>query len=62
MRRIITFFINYYKQIATGTIFTIGGVIIIFLFPWQGKFRYEYQKGKPWQHEEYFAPFDFPIF
>ncbi len=62
MRRVFTFFINYYKQIATAALFTAGGVIIIVLFPWQGKFRYEYQKGKPWQHEEYFAPFDFPIY
>jgi len=62
MRRIITFIINYYKQISTVSLFAVSGLIIIALFPWQGKFRYEYQKGKPWQHDEYIAPFDFPIY
>ena len=28
----------------------------------EGKFRYEFLKSKPWQHNEYIAPFDFPIY
>jgi putative nucleotidyltransferase with HDIG domain len=32
------------------------------LFPREGKFRYEFQKGNPWLHEEFMAPFDFPIY
>lgn len=62
MRRIITFIINYFRQIITISLFAVCGMIIILLFPWHGKFRYEYQKGKPWQHDEYIAPFDFPIY
>ena len=34
---------------------------IVFFFPKGGQFKYEYQKGKPWQHENYYAPFDFSI-
>ncbi|MEO1012655.1 MAG: HDIG domain-containing metalloprotein [Bacteroidota bacterium] len=34
---------------------------IVFFFPKGGKFKYEYQKGKPWQHENLYAPFDFSI-
>lgn len=34
---------------------------IVFIFPKGGKFKYEYQKGKPWQHENLYAPFDFSI-
>lgn len=34
---------------------------ILYLFPKGGKFKYEFQKGKPWQYESLYAPFDFPI-
>jgi len=30
--------------------------------PRQGKFKYEFQKGKPWMHLDLIAPFDFPIY
>lgn len=36
-------------------------VLIVFFFPRGGKFKFEFQKGKPWQYEDYFAPFDFSI-
>jgi putative nucleotidyltransferase with HDIG domain len=35
--------------------------IIVFFFPRGGKFKYEYQKGKPWQYNNFYAPFDFSI-
>jgi hypothetical protein len=38
---------------------TVG--CIVFFFPKGGKFKYEFQKGKPWQHENLYAPFDFSI-
>jgi len=25
------------------------------------KFRFEFQKGNPWQHNMLYAPFDFPV-
>ncbi len=34
---------------------------IVFFFPRGGKFKYEFQKGKPWQYENLYAPFDFSI-
>lgn len=34
---------------------------IVFFFPRGGQFKYEFQKGKPWQHENLYAPFDFSI-
>jgi len=36
-------------------------VLIVFLFPKGGKFKYDYFKGKPWQYENYYAPFSFAI-
>ena len=38
---------------------TIG--CIVFFFPRGGHFKYEFQKGKPWQYENLYAPFDFSI-
>jgi putative nucleotidyltransferase with HDIG domain len=31
------------------------------LFPKSGKFKYSFEKGKPWQSENLYAPFDFAI-
>ncbi|WP_394749601.1 HD family phosphohydrolase [Spongiimicrobium salis] len=35
--------------------------LIVFFFPKGGKFKYEFSKGKPWQYENLYAPFDFSI-
>ncbi|MDG2086628.1 MAG: HDIG domain-containing protein [Flavobacteriales bacterium] len=36
-------------------------ILILYLFPRQAKFKYEFTKGKPWLHETIIAPFDFSI-
>ncbi|WP_343486680.1 HDIG domain-containing metalloprotein [Allomuricauda sp. d1] len=35
--------------------------LVVFFFPRGGKFKYEFQKGKPWQYENLYAPIDFSI-
>ena len=35
--------------------------LIVYLFPKGAKFKYEFQKGKPWQYATLYAPFDFSI-
>ncbi len=35
--------------------------LVVYLFPKGGQFKYEFQKGKPWEYENYYAPFDFAI-
>ena len=42
-------------------LFVLTLVFILFLFPRQTKFKYEFTKGKPWLHESIIAPFDFSI-
>ncbi|MBK6966560.1 MAG: HDIG domain-containing protein [Bacteroidales bacterium] len=46
-----------------GKIFLFSMVIwlLIMIFPREGKFRYEYQRGKPWQHDDLISPVDFAI-
>ncbi|MBN1924369.1 MAG: HDIG domain-containing protein [Prolixibacteraceae bacterium] len=41
--------------------FIVTIALIYVLYPKQGKFKYEFQKGNPWKHEDLIAPFDFPI-
>lgn len=38
---------------------TIG--MVMWIVPHEAKFKFDYQKGQPWNHESYFAPFDFAI-
>jgi putative nucleotidyltransferase with HDIG domain len=42
-------------------VFGISTVLLFFILPGEPKFKYEYQKGFPWQHENLVAPFDFAI-
>ena len=34
---------------------------IVAMMPKEAKYKYNFQKGKPWAHEVLIAPFDFPI-
>ena len=36
-------------------------VVTVLLFPEEGKFKYNYQKGRPWVYETLLSPIDFPI-
>ncbi|MDR1343434.1 MAG: HDIG domain-containing protein [Prevotellaceae bacterium] len=42
--------------------FIAGALLIVLFLPREGKFQYEFQKGKVWQHKTLNAPFDFPIY
>ncbi len=35
--------------------------LIVWMLPKQGRFKYNFQQGKPWQFENLYAPFDFAI-
>ena len=36
-------------------------MVIVYLFPKSGTFKYSFEKGRPWQSENLYAPFDFAI-
>ena len=52
---------NHYPVVFRISLFLITAVILLQSFPQEGKFRYEFQKGKPWLNEDLIAPFDFAI-
>ncbi len=42
-------------------LYVLTAVLIVYLLPKGGKFKYDIPKGKPWQYENLYAPFDFAI-
>jgi cyclic-di-AMP phosphodiesterase PgpH len=61
MNKISTYFKSNSLVIYRILLFLLAAAIIVAIFPKEGKFRYEFQRGKPWMHEDLIAPFDFPI-
>ncbi|MEM8763993.1 MAG: HDIG domain-containing metalloprotein [Bacteroidota bacterium] len=52
---------TYQSLVYKGFIYLLSVFLIVFFFPKGGKFKYEFQKGKPWQYENLYAPIDFSI-
>ena len=44
-----------------SALFLFTAALLFFILPGEPKFKYEYRKGSPWQHENLVAPFDFAI-
>lgn len=49
------------RNIINLILFVTSIIIVLFIFPREGKFRYEFQRGKPWLHESLIAPWDFAV-
>jgi putative nucleotidyltransferase with HDIG domain len=50
------------KKYLYHLIFFVASILIVVaISPREGKFRYEYQKGKPWLSPSLIAPWDFPV-
>ena len=50
-----------HSLIYKGLLFVCTTFLIVYLFPKSGKFKYSFEKGKPWQSENLYAPFNFAI-
>ncbi len=62
MLGILKYIRTHFRFIVVILYFALAALLTVYLFPKQGKFRYEFQKGRPWMHEDLQAPFDFPIY
>jgi cyclic-di-AMP phosphodiesterase PgpH len=62
MKKLLGWVVDHFERIYIAALFIISCAIVIYLFPGEGKFRYEFQKGQPWLHEDLIAPFDFAIY
>ena len=61
MKDLINLFHKNHSLIYKVFLFVLTTFIIVHLFPKSGTFRYSFEKGKPWQSENLYAPFDFAI-
>lgn len=51
-----------YYGIMKVLAFVLALAIVVLLMPRNVKFKYEYQKMRPWPHETLYAPFNFPVY
>ncbi|MGV6844641.1 MAG: HD family phosphohydrolase [Lutibacter sp.] len=61
MKKILNKILVNHSLIYKFFLYIITVFLIVYLFPKGGQFKYEFQKGKPWQYENYYAPFNFSI-
>ena len=61
MERIFSFFTRNQSIIYKVSLYVLATVLVIYLLPKGGQFKYNIQKGKPWQYDNYYAPFNFTI-
>lgn len=55
---------KWYKNHALAykiILFVFTTSLIVYVFPKSGKFKYDFNNGKPWQSENLYAPFDFAV-
>jgi putative nucleotidyltransferase with HDIG domain len=50
------------KELSVSIYFIVAVLLVLYFFPKEGKFRYQYQEGKPWRYGLLTAPFDFPVY
>ncbi|HHC80337.1 MAG TPA: HDIG domain-containing protein [Flavobacteriia bacterium] len=61
MKKVLNALYQNHSLIYKIFLFVLTVTAIVYLFPKGGHFKYEFQKGKPWQYDNLYAPFDFAI-
>ncbi|MFQ3351800.1 MAG: putative nucleotidyltransferase with HDIG domain [Candidatus Marivariicella framensis] len=61
MKNLYSYFILKQSLFYKLLLFISCSVFVVYIFPRGGQFKYEYQKGKIWQHPTLYAPFNFTI-
>ena len=61
MKDLFSLFAKNQSFIYKVFLFIVSTLLLIYLLPKGGQFKYNFQKGKPWQYENLYAPFSFSI-
>ncbi|MGB1308930.1 MAG: HD family phosphohydrolase, partial [Oceanihabitans sp.] len=61
MKNFINSLYRNHSLIYKVLLFICTTFLIVYLFPKSGKFKYSFEKGKPWQSENLYAPFNFAV-
>jgi cyclic-di-AMP phosphodiesterase PgpH len=61
MKQFFSYIRNHYPEIAKVLLFLAALIVLVLIFPREGRFQYEFMQGKPWMHDDLIAPYDFAI-
>ncbi|MDY2588322.1 HD family phosphohydrolase [Winogradskyella aquimaris] len=61
MKKLLNKWYKNHALVYKILLFLVTTLFIVYLFPKTGKFKYSFEKGKPWQSENLYAPFNFAI-
>jgi putative nucleotidyltransferase with HDIG domain len=61
MKHFFSYLRNHYPEIAKVLLFLAALIVLVLIFPREGRFQYEFMQGKPWMHDDLIAPYDFAI-
>jgi len=61
MKKIFQFIFLNKSLIYKSILYLSTAFLLIYLFPKEAKFKYEFNKGTTWSNDALYAPFDFPI-
>ncbi len=59
---LVRYILVNYRGIFRALYFFAALIVVMLFLPHEGRFGYEFQKGKPWMHSDLYAPFDFAIY
>jgi cyclic-di-AMP phosphodiesterase PgpH len=61
MKQLFSYLRNHYPEVAKVLLFLAALIVLVLIFPKEGRFQYEFMQGKPWMHDDLIAPYDFAI-
>lgn len=61
MKNLVFFLTRNQSIIYKVLLYLVATLLVIYLLPKGGQFKYNFQKGKPWQYENLLSPFNFTI-
>jgi putative nucleotidyltransferase with HDIG domain len=61
MKNLVFFLTRNQSLIYKVFLYLVATLLVIYLLPKGGQFKYNFQKGKPWQYENLLSPFNFTI-
>jgi cyclic-di-AMP phosphodiesterase PgpH len=61
MRKFIQFIDKHSKVVFRTLLYILTLGFLLYIFPREGNFPYEFSMGKPWLHNDLYSTFDFPI-
>ncbi len=61
MNRLFSYLRDRYALLSKIVLFALSVFVLVLILPREGKFKFEFSKGKPWMHQNLIAPFDFAI-